>query len=84
MMELNQKNKKNIFLQKRNGLNIFVMIEEIKTDHILQSRGKINIKEQVIAYCLRHMLPKFLLYIGPAKIKKCFVILIGIEEKSIF
>ena len=50
MMELNQKNKKNIFLQKRNGLNIFVMIEEIKMDHILQSRGKKNRKIHVTIY----------------------------------
>ena len=37
--ESNQKNKKNIFIWQRIALNIFVMIEEIKT-HCLQKSGE--------------------------------------------
>ena len=46
-MELNQKNKENIFLCQWNNLNIFVTIEGIKTYHLLKSRKKRSQKKHV-------------------------------------
>ena len=42
MTELSQKNENNIFITQWNQLNIFVIIEGIKTHHILKSGRKSN------------------------------------------